>query len=117
MLPGESRSNLHELGHNCWVGSVLHRSCTTYDNGRLLGPGSSTADHDLLSDVYYISTQLQDVSYRVPLRFASTLKINTPWDGADFSPKKGLKINTPWDGADFCPKQSGGGHTQPKYTG
>ena len=27
--------NLRGLGQPSWVGSVLHRSCTTYHNGRL----------------------------------------------------------------------------------
>ena len=27
--------NLHDLGQVSWVGSVLHRSCTTSHNGRL----------------------------------------------------------------------------------
>ena len=32
---GREPYNLHDLGHVSWVGSVLHRSCTTSRNGRL----------------------------------------------------------------------------------
>ena len=33
-VAGWEPHNLHDLGHGYWVGSVLHRSCTTFHNGR-----------------------------------------------------------------------------------
>ena len=48
---GRKPYNLLDPAHVSWVGSVLHRSCTTSQNGRLVGSKYFVDDLSDLSDV------------------------------------------------------------------